>query len=312
MAQTAIRLVQRAVEHVLAVLQEDLPADLRARIQAGDYLPGLLGQLPFISVSAETPAARTIGLGGKVKLKRDRVDNVLVDLGEVSGDSGECRFTLTLWALTRPQLEQLRAAVQEMAWTRREVSWEAPPNILNRTIFPRCWLASISASAATPLPHPPPNIIVQANTLTLRASPSDSSQSLGQAKKGDQFELLGRSQDSVWVQGCGPRGEVVWMRAQSVDLSVPLSVVPEIGGTGAAPAGGIELAPTSTPATTVWRQDLLFAAYLEATQEPTVTPGERITEIRITRQLGTEEQVLDTERTRLLADHEEVVEEFPP
>ena len=52
-------------------------------------------------------------------------------------------------------------------------------------------------------------------------------------------------------------------------------------------------------------------AYLEFTQEPLVAAGELIDEIRITRQIAAGEVILDTERTRLFADHAEVVDEFP-
>ena len=324
------------------MLQEDLPADLRALLRIGAYEPGMLNQLPFVSVSAEAATARRPGLGDLVGLKRETVDGSPLDLGFATGYAGEAVLTLNLWALTRPQLEQLHAAVAELAWVNREHTWEAPPGTLNRTVFLRCQLDKRFASTPTPLPPAPPHITVTANNINLRSGPANNASLIGQGHKDDQFELLGRSQDAAWLQGCCFNGQAVWMQANQVETSIPLALIPVAGNPGLGPTGDSQpvgpgpvadthpaeggdapqgtasidpgtaiLATAAQPVTTVLRQDLRYVAYLEFTQEPLVAAGELIDEIRITRQIAAGEVILDTERTRLFADHAEVVDEFP-
>lgn len=225
MTQAADRIVRQAIEHVQAVLQEDLPADLRALVQIGTYIPGLLHQLPFITIAAEAEATRSVGLGRIVSLKRVLVEGAPVDLGYVTGDASECRLTLSLWSVTRPQLERLRAAVEGIAWTRREHVWEAPIGALNRTSFLRCRLREMSASLAVPF-APAPRITIRGNNVNLRAGPGNDFPSLGRAANGDQFELLGRNPDATWVQGCCLARQPVWIAARFVETPVPLSAVP--------------------------------------------------------------------------------------
>ncbi len=326
----------------MAVLREDLPADLSALVQIGAYEPGLLNQLPFISVSAEAEAGHRTGLGELVGLKRETVDGSPVDLGYTTGYAGEAVLTLSLWSLTRPQLDQVHAAVSDVAWVRRERTWEAPPGTQNRTVFLRCQLDRRFASTPTPLPPPPPHITVTGNNVNLRAAPTNSSTLIGQAARNDLFELLGRSQDGNWVQGCCFQGQAVWMAVNFVETSVPLTLIPVSEEGAAGPGGDVEpgvadltsegepaeggdvhpgtasidpgtaiLAAAAQPVTTVLRQDLRYVVYLEFTQEPLVAAGELIDEVRITRQIAAGDVILDTERTRLFADHVKVVDEFP-
>jgi hypothetical protein len=149
----------------------------------------------------------------------------------------------------------------------------------------------------------------------LRAGPSSATDLLGQAANGQQFEILGRSSDANWVQVCCLEGQGVWMQIQHVEMTVPVAVIPVTEGVAIDPAllqpGAAILAPESAAAPTIWRQDLEYAGYLEVTQEPTEDKGGRIAELRITRQLGEGDSPLDTERTRLFADREEIVQEFP-
>jgi len=326
------QLVHQAVEHISSILRSDLPEDLIALVQVDAHFPGLVDQLPFITVSAEGSPGRAKGVGHTIGLKRERVDETWLDLGYVTGDAGEIRFTLTLWAVTRPQLVRLRSAVIGIGWVRRERTWEEPAGVLNRSVFVRCRLQEMSAGTAAPLALAP-RIIVRANNLNLRSGPSTSFERLGQASNGDQFELLGRNEEATWVQGCCFNGRIVWMAARFVETSVPLAAVPlaedlpsistadeDLESEGETP-GEIEptdidvgtaiVATATVPVVTVWRQDLYFVAHLEVTQEPLVSAGEPIEEIRILRHLQEEDRVLDTERTRRFADHEELVDEFP-
>ncbi len=350
MARVAHQAAAQTVDHVMALLGEDLPADVRAQVQIGAHLPGLLAQLPFLSVAAEEVAARAVGLARTVSLQRVQVDGAPVDLGYRTGDASECRFTITLWAFTRPQLESLRAAVMALPWTQRERSWETPasegaPRLRHRTMFLRCRLVTASPGLASPLAPPPPSITITANLTTLRAGPGNAFPSLGQARRDDQFELLGRSADSAWVQGCCRNGQPVWIEVSAVELTLPLTLTPlappaptplvapgfaaeppagegpaadrgeDARSTGAPTAsvdvGAAILATAAAPITSVWRQDLTFIGYLEATQEPLESAGAPISEVDIVRQIEGPGQVVDTERTRRLADHEEIVEAFP-
>ncbi len=326
----------------MTVLREDLPSDLGALIQVGAYEPGLLNQLPFITVSASAETARRSGLGDLVGLKRETVDGSPLDLGFTTGYGGEVAFTLSLWAITRPQLEQVHAAVTELTWVNRERAWEAPAGTLNCTVFLRCHLDQRFASIPTPLPPAPPHITVTANNVNLRAEPANDSTLVGQAQQDEQFELLGRNDGADWVQGCCFDGRAVWLRANQAETSIPLPLIPVTDDSGPGPTGDTEpdgpgptsdtqpseggdappgtadvdpgtaiLATADQPVTTVLRQDQRYVAFLEVTQEPTKASGELIDEIRITRQIAAGDVTLDTERTRLFADHVEVVDEFP-
>lgn len=349
MARLAQQAAAQTVEHVMALLREDLPAGLRAQVQIGAHLPGLLAQLPFLSVAAEEVAARAVGLARTISLQRVQIDGAPVDLGYRTGDASECRFTITLWAFTRPQLESLRAAVMALSWTQREHSWETPaivspdgestPRLRHRTVFLRCRLVTASPGLASPLAPPPPLITITANLTTLRSGPGNAFPSLGQARRDDQFELLGRSADSAWVQGCCRNGQPVWIEVSAVELTLPLAMTPlaplvapgfaaeppREGGeteggesprsagtvTASVDVGAAILATAAAPIVSVWRQDLTFIGYLEATQEPLESAGAPISEVDIVRQIEGPAGSIDTERTRRFADHEEIVETFP-
>jgi hypothetical protein len=72
--------------------------------------------------------------------------------------------------------------------------------------------------------------------------------------------------------------------------------------------GTAMLAMAASPIVTVWQQELQFRAYLEASHEPAESSGLPIQEIGIVRHLATDGQILDTERTRRMADREEIVD----
>ena len=325
MAQETDDIAQATITHVLAVLAQELPEEIREGTQWGARAPGSPRRLPFISVAAEALNGPTTGLGRTIGLKRARVDDTLIDLGDITGIGGACQFTLTLWALAHFQVARLREAVLGIPWAYRERAWEEPTGTLNRTMLLRPRLRSAPAAAPAPLVLAP-QITVRANNLNLRAGPSTGFERLGQANNGDQFELLGRNEDGSWIQGCCFEGQIVWMAARFVETSVPLAVIPlaEEIPTTSATGGALEdegelppgvntavLATAAVPTLTAWCQDLTFTAHLEHTREPLVSAGERIEEIRIIRHLRRADGTLDTERTRRLADREEVVDEFP-
>lgn len=333
MTELAERIVGQTIDHVVAVLREDLAADLRTITTIAEVLPGFASQLPFVSVDAASTAQGALGLGRTMALKTQLVDSARVDLGTITADAGECAFTLCLWAATLPQLRALREAIFAVGWVQRERSWVDPLGILNRTIFRRCRLDKVSAGAPVPLPPPPPRIAVAVDALDLHETPSAASRVLGQARRGDEFALLGRDSLSAWVQGCCFAGQPAWMAVQSVEVSLPMLAVPITDGGGRAvrastrgrrraaldqPAAaaspsidpGTAILATSTKAvTTVWRQELQFRAYLEASQEPTTSSGPPIEQIDIIRHLAEDGRILDTEHTRRLAKREEIVDQ---
>jgi hypothetical protein len=229
-------------------------------------------------------------------------------------------------------VEELRAAIVALDWVRRARSWELPAGTLNRATFLRCHLQSASAAIVAPLPPAPPSITVNTNNTDLRTAPAPDAQVVGQANAEQTFELLGRSADAAWVQGCCFNGQAVWMAVSAVTTSIPMAMVPvlaaapvaapsratrrrrraeEAGRRSEIDTGTAILATATGPVRTAQRQDLQFAALLEVTQEPLATAGDRIQELHITRRLGMGDQVLDTERTRRRAASEEVVDEFP-
>ena len=307
----ADRIVQHTVEHVLAVLREDLAEDVRSLVGIGDLTPGLLGQLPFISVAAEAQPARLSPLGGTLALKREVIDGAPVDLGYVTGGAGEVRFTLSVWATTRPQVERVRRAAQAITWLQRAHTWEAPSGTLNRTVFLRCRLDSVALSAPVALAPAPPHFTISAANTPMRAAPDSGSAEVGRVDQGVQFELLGRDDDADWVQGCCFEGQAIWVNAQKAECSIPLAAVPV--ASGEEPVGIGAATATEAPAlgATVWRQEFRYVGYLEHTREPIEAEGALIEELRIVRQLDTAGEAPDVERTRLFRDREVVVEEFP-
>lgn len=323
MSLTAGRFAQESTQHAIALLQADLPPDLRSQVQIGDYLPGLLSQLPFVTVAATVKSVRNTGIGGAIGVKQERIDGALVDLGEITGATGVGELTLTLWAVTRPQLETLRNAITALTWPRRSRQWEAPPGVLNRAMFLSCTLTSSNAAIVAPLPPAPPHFTVNANNTDLVNAPNATV--LGQAQQGQAFEVLGRIADATFVQGCCFNGQPFWVAAAAVTTSLPLPTIPVVtppviadpqgaprrrrraapAATTIDPGAAILAAATTTPIT-AWRQDLLYSTHLELTQEP-LTGGALIEEVRLTQQLGLDGALLHSDRLRITARGAQVV-----
>jgi len=330
MSLTAGRFAQESTQHAIALLQADLPPDLRSQVLIGDYLPGLVGQLPFITVAATIKSVRNSGIGGAIGVKQERIDGALVDLGEITGATGVGELTLTLWAVTRPQLATVRDAITALTWPRRTRQWAAPAGTLNRAMFLTCTLTSINAAIVAPLSPAPPHFTINANDTDLRNAPDANATVLGQAQQGQAFEVLGRSADATFVQGCCFNGEPFWVAAAAVTTSLALPTIPVVPlpviadppdvprrrrrnapATATTAATTIDpdaaiLATASTTPITAWRQDLLYTTHLELTQEP-LTGGEVIEEVRLTQQLGLDGAVLHTERLRITASGAQVV-----
>lgn len=321
MSVTVSQVAQVTVQQVMAMLPAALPAELATGLRIGDYMPGLLSQLPFVTVTATLKQVRNTGVGGTIDLKQAQIDGALVDLGYVTGVTGLGELTFTLWAITRPQLENLRNALTMLSWARRSRQWEAPPGILNRVTFLTGQLAEHSAALVAPLPPAPPHFTVNANNTDLRNAPDANAPVLGQAQSGQTFELLGRTADATFVQGCCFQGQPIWVAAAAVTTSLALPNVPVVVAPLAAPqdapkprrrrtpvaanAAAIDpgtaiLATASLSPITAWRQDLTYTIQLELTQEP-VAAGDRIAEIQMSQQLNQDGGPLHTDHVRLTA-----------
>ena len=320
---------QAAVQHTIAILQADLPADLVAQVRIGDYLPGLLSQLPFVTVTATIKQVRNTGVGGMIGLKQEQIDGALVDLGYVTGVTGLGTLTFTLWAITRPQLENLHNALMAVSWARRSRQWEAPTGVLNRAMFLTAQLAESNAAGVAPLPPAPPHFTINANNTDVHNAPDPNAVVLGQAQQGEVFEILGRSADAAFVQGCCFQGQPVWVAATAVTASIALATVPVVTTPPAMPQGAPKrrrkvnpasasaaidpgtaiLATAPTTPITAWRQDLIYRTHLELTQEP-LTAGDLIQEVQMTQQLGREDGILHTARMRLTATGAQAVDHF--
>lgn len=320
MSVTGSQVAQITVQQVIAILQADLPSTLLTGLRIGDYMPGLLSHLPFVTVAATIKRVRNTGVGGTVGLKQAPIDGALVDLGYVTGMLCLGELTLTLWTITRPQLENLRNALTALAWAQRTRQWEAPSGVLNRVTFLNSQLADASVASVAPLPPAPPHFIINANNTELRNAPAANATVLGQAQQGEVFEILGRSADAIFIQGCCFQGQPIWVAAAAVAPSLALATVPVVEPPVAAPQaapkprrrrtpaaeravidpGTAILATASSSPITAWRQDFTYTIQLELTQEP-VTAGDRIAEIQISQQLSADGVALHTERTRLTA-----------
>lgn len=305
MSVTVSQVAQVTVQQVMAMLQTELPSEQVTGLRIGDYMPGLLSQLPFVTITATINRVRNTGVGGTIDLKQAQIDGALVDLGYVTGVTGLGTLTFTLWAITRPQLENLRNALTTVSWARRTRQWEAPLGVLNRVTFLTGQLAEHSATLVAPLPPAPPHLTINANNTDLRNAPDANAPVLGQAQSGQTFEVLGRTADATLIQGCCFQGQPIWVAAAAVTTSLALANVPVVAlglatpqaapkphrrRTPAASAAAIDpgtaiLATASLSPITAWRQDLTYTIQLELTQEP-VAAGERIAEIQMSQQLN--------------------------
>ncbi len=301
-------MIPQAIQHVMRVLREDLPENLRSIVQVTRNTPGLAHHLPCISVSAEIQLAHSVGMGGMVETKRLTVNGAPVDMGYKTGGGGDCEVKLDLWSLTLAQLEAIRQAVETISWVNRQTEYTEPAGMLNRAVFLRARLSSEASPTLTNLPATALVMKVSANNVTLRSAPQNQAASLGPAIKDDLFELLGRSADAGWVKGRCLEGGTVWIPAGSMALPVPIAVVPEADGTVTTAAA---YTPVSAANPAVWRQELHYAVNIEATQEPVESAGEKIEELRLTLQADASAESSTTERMRIYKGGAQEVENFP-
>jgi hypothetical protein len=107
-----------------------------------------------------------------------------------------------------------------------------------------------ATSGPTVTPQPTPYVVVVGSAAIGRRGPGTVYDRLGEARQGQQFMILGRSQDSKWWQICCIANQPAWVSADAVTAQGPSDIAPPI------PAP-----PTPTPAPTSTRRPT-----------PTITP----------------------------------------
>lgn len=93
----------------------------------------------------------------------------------------------------------------------------------------------------TPAPTATPETklvaVVNDNNVRLRGGPGTTFAIEGKAQKGQEFKVVGRNQDSSWLEVCCWRGKKVWVYAKLVDVST------EVVNPAPTPAGPKPLPP---------------------------------------------------------------------
>ncbi len=100
-----------------------------------------------------------------------------------------------------------------------------------------------AAEAATPTPATKAVAVINAAILNVRRTPSADGEVVQTVEQGQQYDVIGRSQDGAWIQ-IGTEGrELGWVSAEFV-LEETVAVAP------ASPGGETDEAPAGTPAQT--------------------------------------------------------------
>jgi uncharacterized protein YgiM (DUF1202 family) len=102
-----------------------------------------------------------------------------------------------------------------------------------------------------PRPLPTPYAIVKSATINGRRGPGATFERIGQAKKGDELMIIGRTPDGAWWQVCCLANQPVWVSADLVEAKGPVDTTPLLtpAPTPVPPPPAAPL-PTATPAPT--------------------------------------------------------------
>jgi hypothetical protein len=77
-----------------------------------------------------------------------------------------------------------------------------------------------------PRPLPTPYAIVKSPTINGRRGPAATFERIGQAKKGDELMIMGRTPDGDWWQVCCMANQPVWVSADLVEAKGPVDTTP--------------------------------------------------------------------------------------
>ena len=100
-----------------------------------------------------------------------------------------------------------------------------------------------------PRPLPTPYVVVKSATINGRRGPATTFPRIGEAKKGDQLLILGRTEDGAWWNVCCMANQPVWVSADLVEAKGPVQAAPVM--TPAPTPTPVPPAPPRPTATTV-------------------------------------------------------------
>lgn len=95
-------------------------------------------------------------------------------------------------------------------------------------------------AAQPPAPAPKTVAVINASVLNVRSGPSGDAQVVGTVEQGDQYDVIGRSQDGAWLQIGRDNREIGWVSAEFVVLQTIDGSAPPVAQPAqpAAPAPG--------------------------------------------------------------------------
>ena len=116
---------------------------------------------------------------------------------------------------------------------------------------PRTWRPTVQRGAGGPRPLPTPYAIVKSATINGRRGPAATFERIGQAKKGDELMIMGRTPDGAWWQVCCMANQPVWVSADLVEAKGPVDTTPVLTPAPTpVPPPPPAPKPTATPAPT--------------------------------------------------------------
>jgi hypothetical protein len=204
--------------------------------------------------------------------------------------------------LTRPQSRELRKRiVSHPVWSARPSrEWEDPAGTSNKTTILQACLCEVAPAETVRLPDAPSLGTITVDGAVLRDAPSAAASEVGKADRGGKFELLGRSEDSLWLLGAsGPSG-LFWAEASDAETTVPVELLPDTAPVIAAQPGIAGLPQGIAPAeVAAWRQAIRFDAMIEFECRPIEKSKELIGEIVVEEEISIGDLIAGLERTRI-------------
>ena len=186
---------------------------------------------------------------------------VTVDLRKVGLYAAAVIAALVLvWLVLHPGRGRGESATPTPAAT---VETEASPTATKE--FEPLPPTATPATASTATPETRVVAVTNSDGVHLRGGPGTAFAIKGKARRGQEFQVVGRNKDGSWVEVCCWKGEKVWIYAKLVDIATePVNTARAGHGKG--------LNPTPTPP----REGFSKNAYVPLDCGP-YEPGERVT-----------------------------------
>jgi hypothetical protein len=196
--------------------------------------------LPTLFAAAPTAASGVRGaLPPGVTVQPPRVEEALVPItgsATISGTQGsgaDGAINIVLYATETPP----PSPTAEPAGPTAEPTQDVETNRPTREGGPR--------------PLPTPYAIVKSATINGRRGPGATFERIGQAKKGDELMIIGRTPDGAWWQVCCLANQPVWVSADLVEAKGPVDTTPLLTPAPTpVPPPPAAPQPTATPAPT--------------------------------------------------------------